>query len=249
MRSGPTKEGDDPEREFDDFGNEPTLEEEVETMNQLYRRNQLRGERMTRRIADATAAGMSTEEAFELAMREEGLEPPRLHDEFEGGEDRLTDLPWESSSEPEPWREEIDSQPRDESSAFENQPEHPTVQRAEKLLLEIMKLRDPTSRSDSFANTATRGMIDVVGGLVQATCGDLDDRSDRALAIVQLKRALKGHAFCRGAIFGLSGTDQIDQATSDRFQDELAAILESIHHLLAAAWDESAPPTTQHGCP
>ena len=248
MRSGPTKEADDPEGEADEFGNEPTLEEEVETMNRLYRRNQMRSERMTRRIADATAAGMSTEEAFELAMREEGLEPPSSNGEFADGEedvaqeDGFSDLSSESSGEPESWRESLDSPPSDERSEFENQPEHPTVQRAEKLLMEIMNLRDPTSRSDSFANTATRGMLDVVGGLVQATGGDFDERSDRALAIVQLKRALKGQAFCRGAIFGLCGTDQIDRATSDRFHDELEAILESIHDLMAAAWDENDLP-------
>ncbi|MDA1055493.1 MAG: hypothetical protein O3C40_34265 [Planctomycetota bacterium] len=239
MRSGPTKEVDDSADEDDDSWNEPTLEEEVEAMDRLHRRNQRRSERMTRRIAGATAAGMSTEEAFELAMREEGLDPPRSNDEDVAPDDGSADLSWQSGGESEPWRASLDSHSLDEQSDFENEPEHPTVKRADKLLMEIMSLRDPSSRSDSFADTATRGMIDVVGGLVQATCGDLDERSDRALAIVQLKRALKGHAYCRGAIFGLRGANHIDDSTSDRFHNELRAILESIHDLMAATWDET----------
>lgn len=239
-----TSPADDDER--DDW-HEPTLEEEVEVMDRLHRRNQLRSERMTRRIADATAAGMSTEEAFALALREEGLEPPNAHtgdaDAAELGkqEDGSADLSWEASSELEPWRERLDADPIDGWSEMESRPEHPTVQRAEALLREVMNLAAHSSRTSSFASTATRGLIDAVGGLVQATCGDHDDRSGRAHAIVQLKRALKGHAFCRGAIFGLRGTDQIDQPTSDRFHNDLEAILESIHDLMAAAWDETAP--------
>jgi len=224
---------------------EPTLEEEAESMDQLYRRNQLRSERMTRRIAEATAAGMSTREAFELAMREEGLDPQRLSASPDGGDenedDRSADSYAESNSRPEPWSDSLDPNPFDERTEVEDRPRHPTVERAEKLLLEAMKLRVHDSGKGSFADAATRGLMDVVGGLVQATCDGHDDRSDRALAIVQLKRALKGHAFCRGAIFGLRGINQLDDATSDRFHDELAAILESIHDLMAAAWDETTP--------
>ena len=178
---------------------------------------------MARRIADATAAGMSNEEAFNLALKQEGLGPPRLDNEFGNDQDDV-----------EPWRKSLESPAFDEQTDIESDQQHPTVQRAEKLLLEIMKLDSKASRSDSFAMIATRGLIDVVGGLVQATC----DRDDRALTIVQLKRALKGHAFCRGAIFGLRASDQIDQTTSERFHGELEAILESIHELMAEAWDE-----------
>ncbi|MBI2479605.1 MAG: hypothetical protein HYV60_13525 [Planctomycetia bacterium] len=245
MRSGPSKEDDDPVNEEDDAWNEPTFEEEVEAMDRLHRRNQRRSERMTRRIADATAAGMSIQEAFELAMRDEGLEPPHTSDQQDDDGENVhrdqgfVDFALDSSHPPEPWRASLEAHPFDAPSDHEIRVKHPTVERAEKLLTEIMSLDGQATQINSFANTATRGLIDVVGGLVQATHGERGDRIERALTIVQLKRALKGHAFCRGAIFGLRGTDQIDQATSDSFHDELAAILESIHDLLAAAWDDN----------
>jgi hypothetical protein len=181
---------------------------------------------------------------IEQAMREEGLDPPRPVESFDGGDendeadDRSADPYGQSNSQPESWSDSLDSKPFDEWTDFDRRPQHPTVERAEQLLREIMKLRVRDSGRDSFASVATRGLMDIVGGLVQATHDGHDARSDRALAIVQLKRALKGHAFCRGAIFGLRGTDQIDKMNSDRFHEELEAILESIHDLMAAAWDE-----------
>jgi hypothetical protein len=57
----------------DDNWSEPTLDDEVDAMDKLARQNRLRCERMNRRIAECTAAGMSAKEAFELAMQEEGL--------------------------------------------------------------------------------------------------------------------------------------------------------------------------------
>ena len=52
-------------------------------------------------------------------------------------------------------------------------------------------------------------MMDIVGGLVQATAAPRIERHERAHAIVQLKRALKGHGFARGAVFGLRGCEAI----------------------------------------
>ncbi len=70
MQSVSATNGDQPSG---DYGREASLEEEVAAMDILRRKNNLRNRRMTRRIAEATASGMSVEEAFELAMREEGL--------------------------------------------------------------------------------------------------------------------------------------------------------------------------------
>lgn len=77
----------------------------------------------------------------------------------------------------------------------------------------------------------------MVGGLAQATCRDFDDITHRVLAITQLKRALSGHAFARGALFGLHSEEAITKKTSDRLHDQLEGLLDIIHEQSAAAWD------------
>jgi hypothetical protein len=115
---------------------------------------------------------------------------------------------------------------------------HQAVTKAESLVLELMAMGPDLDSSSNFVTVATRGLMDVVGGLVQATCEPSTERFERAHAIVQLKRALKGHAFARGAIFGLLGSGVIEKEMSDRIDCDLESILDSIHALLAEAWDE-----------
>lgn len=79
----------------------------------------------------------------------------------------------------------------------------------------------------------------MLGGLVQATASEFDSRIDRAIAITQLKRAIIGHAFARGAVFGLRSANAISEETSTPLHDQLAALLVTIHELSAAAWDET----------
>jgi hypothetical protein len=84
---------------------EPSLEDEVDAMDRLRRHSDLRSERMTRRIAEATASGLSVEAAFELAMEEEGLTVPTSTPEKR------------KDSEPsEPWLESLPSHSFNEAS-------------------------------------------------------------------------------------------------------------------------------------
>ena len=212
----------------EDFGNgEPTLEEEVVEAERLHRENQMRSERMARRIEETRAQGISTDEAFRLALREEGLSPPQGDRE-----------PIEQPAEHEPWRESLPDHAFDEGE-FPATAKHPALRKAEFLLLETMKTRSESGSTNNFFTVATRGLMDLVGGLVQATGGPAIERHERAHAIVQLKRALKGHGFARGAVFGLRGCEAISKETSDCLLDELESIRESIHELLAKIWDES----------
>lgn len=231
---GPNSVGGDASTSDVDFDwQEVSLEDEVETTGHHYRQNQQRSERMVRRISEATAAGMSAEDAFQLAMREEGLEPPAsrqaerlLHDELE------------SQADDEAWRENLENDPLEaveECDALEN---HPAVDFAQEFLLRVMDLQAADGSVGNYASIASRGAMDIVGGLVQATGARLESRTDRALAITQLKRALKGHAFARGAIIALRASDAVDEATSERLHNDLAEIRISIHRLLTEAWDE-----------
>ncbi|QDV44996.1 hypothetical protein Enr13x_48690 [Stieleria neptunia] len=58
----------------------------------------------------------------------------------------------------------------------------------------------------------------------------------RALAITQLKRALTGHAYARGAVFGLRSDETITGEQSSQFHDQLDTLLTTIHHLAEYAW-------------
>jgi hypothetical protein len=77
----------------------------------------------------------------------------------------------------------------------------------------------------SSRHTLFQGAGDMMGGLVQALSrrGDEeDDRDDYGLCITQLKRALRGTAFARGALFLLRPA-----LTAEQF-DELHRALEQM---------------------
>lgn len=216
-----------------DWQEEASLGDEVETMAFHHRQNQQRSERMVRRISEATAAGMSAEDAFRLAMREEGLEAP-TSSETEGWQSDLN----EPETDDEAWREHLPDEPLESVEKREPRQNHPAVDFAQQFLLRLMERQNADESVSDYAAISERGAMDIVGGLVQATCGRLESRTDRALAITQLKRALKGHAFARGAIIALRASDAVDEAASERLLNDLAEIRISIHQLLTEAWDE-----------
>ena len=223
--------------DIDDFDwNEPSLEEEVEEMDRLRRKNESRGERMTRRIAEARASGLTAEEAFRQALQDEGLHAPDTDSTMSAPpEGELFD---EHSPADEPWQQSVPFDSADDGSDFMSRDNHPALEQAERFLLDLMHLlKDDVSPGD-FASVAQRGAMNIVGGLAQATSDAFDTRLHRALAITQLKRALTGHAFARGAIFALRGSASISNETVGQLQDQLADILSSIHKLSAEAWDE-----------
>ncbi len=210
----------------DDNWSEPTLEDEVQVMERLERQNQLRGERMTRRIAECTAGGMSANEAFELAMQEEGLPIP---------EQNTT-----SEVEPiEPWLHSLPRHPFDTANEPSDCKNNATVEQAQSLLLAAIEIANNDSKRSSFANVLTRACMDMIGGLVQATCLDWDDVTSRSLAITQLKRALSGHAYARGAVFGLRAEEAITQVQSTELHAQLKALLAKIHELTEKAWSSN----------
>ena len=209
-----------------DNWSEPTLEDEVHVMERLDRQNQLRGERMTRRIAECTAEGMSAQQAFELAMQEEGLPIPE--------QNKTSDM------EPiEPWLRSLTCHPFDTAHEPSDCKNDATVEQAQSLLMATIELANNDSKESSFAKVLTRACMDIMGGLVQATCLDWDDVTSRALAITQLKRALTGHAYARGAVFGLRAEEAITQEQSTELHAQLKALLAKIHELTESAWSSN----------
>ncbi|MCS7466066.1 hypothetical protein NZK35_05185 [Stieleria sp. ICT_E10.1] len=178
---------------------EQSLEDEVDEMDRLRRKNDLRSERMARWIEEAMALGMSDGDAFDLAMQKEGL-ATRCED---GPIDDLFDA----------------IEPDDEVTAGDEK--HPTVIKAETLLMQFMDLPADNASPGSFPSIACRGAMDLLGGLAQATHGRFEGRIDRALAISQLKRALSGHAFAQGAVLGLCNEGKISEDQSARLHELL----------------------------
>jgi hypothetical protein len=228
LRDTPRKtdiaDGDSMTDDTSDFLNERSLEEEVEAMDQLRRKNDLRSERMNRRITEACAAGMSIEEAFDLAMKEEGLPVP----------DRDPEESWMESESWQPF-DEVDGLPID-SEEHSSRIEHPAVEQVKELLDAILQIDEDESGPSSFISVLMRGGLEMFGGLVQATSGDDDDHLGRALTISQLKRALSGHAYARGALFGLRSEGIISEEQASELFEQLKVILASIHELSAKAW-------------
>lgn len=220
---------------FDDDWHEPSLEEEVESFDRLRRRSDLRNERMMRRIAEATAAGLSTEEAFELAMQEEGLAGP-TGIKTDGNDSGCVSYAEDAIAEP--WSVDLSEKSFEEFASGSEREPHPSVTAAENFVEEVMTFAKQSNRESSFIEILTRSSFDMMGGLVQATCDDMDNRLDRAHAISQLKRALNGHGFARGAVFGLSGEEVITKEQSDSLHTQLQTILGHIHSLAEKAWSE-----------
>lgn len=207
---------------------ESSLDDEVDKMQKMSLRNEQRMERMIRRIEDATNSGLSYDEAFRLAMQDEGLQIPQS-DAVEAWRDSLPSGPFEESTD-----SSVDAFDHDAEKASEL---HPAVELAQEFLFEVIRLRTARQPSNWF-RTLEESACQIIGGLVQATSGTRCDDSltDRALAISQLKRAFRGEAFARGAISGLRSDGMFDDRQATQLFHQLENILEVIQQLSAAAW-------------
>ena len=197
-------------------------------MDAQRRRSDVRSERMTRRIAEAKARGLSTEEAIARAMNEEGLERPAGNESDDAG---LDDVEYGDpfTPPPHPFDEALDASHRQLSKE---------VHMAQAFLLKVMDLEKHRTTDSGFMEGLLRSSLDIVGGLVQSTSNELDDAMHRALTITQLKRALTAHAYARGAVFGLSSENAITKEVAIDLHEDLERILETLHQLMSDAWNE-----------
>ena len=201
-----------------------------------FKENRRRQERVERAIEEHLARGEDSEHAFDAAMREEtalGL-PAEEGDESEESatfREWLAEIAAELEADAdEPWKESLREPPsedtdEDAAGADFNEPEFHSLQnRAGDLMMRLCKL-------SASANEAARGHVDALlqgagdmaGGLAQAL-GDDDFPRSSGLAIVQLKRALRGAAYALGALFPLRDCGLLDQSTFD----ELHATIEEL---------------------
>jgi hypothetical protein len=92
----------------------------------------------------------------------------------------------------------------DDSPEASDEERHPLLQKAMNLLVRFEFLFDDKyPRFAPALSTLFQGAKDAMGGLAQAVGGRDHEPDDYGLRVVQLKRALRGAAFARGALFPL----------------------------------------------
>lgn len=227
------------EIEIKDAYEELTLEEEVAWFENQLKRSELRNQRIARRIDEARIQGYESYEAFIEAMRAEGLKLPN-EDEVDTYQQELSELDGNAYEPNLEWgAEESEDSFIDMENRMES-PEHPAVSISQSMLLQLIHLSNLADDGDSphsnYYAIAISGVMECIGGLVQATSRADDDRMNRALAITQLRRALRGHAFATGAITALHGLDGLDNQPAQAMLSQLKVILQYIHNLSATAW-------------
>lgn len=187
--------------------------------DEVYRENVRRVERLVERVEREGSENLSK-------IIGELVRPPEPAGEAEDAEDAPGLIDWEEE-EPAPTEEALDA-------ALELEPaiereRDPLLARTEKLFVSLRAGPD-VPQIDSLQS----GLCEALGGFAQAQ--DRDDDLPFGLRIVQLKRALRGLAFARGAVLGLRAEgrdaiggrslrrlgraiDEISEAAIDRLRD------------------------------
>lgn len=234
-----TEEGDTEEDERR-YG----TEQEWDDWFKEHRRKQ---ERLMRAFEERTLAGRDSEEAFEDAMRSEGIvELPEIDgEEEEGGEDGR-ELPdgEETDEEDTPNEfavdddaEEDGDDPADTEAGEEEataggaaEPDvierHPLVVRMRDLTCKLLKLADKSGQAPGGTMDALiRAVLEMTGGMVQSLhFGRDDDDTPHGHRLVQLKRALRGAAFAIGSLPPARALNLLDEATTRHAERELTEI-------------------------
>ncbi len=123
----------------------------------------------------------------------------------------------------------LDDDESDSYYSFEmGQPErHPLQQAVSDLwVLASQRLSENRKGNCNLIQTYMHGLGDLAGGLAQALMdGETElDPMQRGLAIVQLKRALRGAAFASGALFPLRDMQLLGKDDFDDFHERLDKI-------------------------
>jgi hypothetical protein len=209
----------------------------------LFRHNRRNQERMHRALEERLQQGEPHEEALENAMRDVGIpvpSDPRIDEDDEDDEDWFdsdaeldVDEEWESTGEE--WKESPDED--DKSRSPFDRERHPLLERAMDLLHRLHdEFKDQPSEQEASLETLFQGAGDLMGGLSQATARYSDDEEEAldvhllGLHVVQLKRALRGAAFARGALFQFR--DIVPKPTLDELHETLKNMESDVFQLL-----------------
>jgi hypothetical protein len=182
--------------------------------DEMFKHNRRQQERMQRALEERRSRGETDEEAFDNALDDLALEVPGEEAE-EGDRPWLDDEadPFPGNIAPEGASADAGAEAHDPFEA-EDEERHPLLERALDFLHHLHTVfRDADSRLASSLRTLYQGAGDTMGGLAQALSGDEDENDPEGygLRITQLKRALRGAAFARGALFPLRAAVTAEQ--------------------------------------
>jgi hypothetical protein len=192
----------------EDFGSEPDAETTEKLWDEMFKHNRRQQERLQRAIEERQRRGEDDDSVFENAMRDIGIDVPGDEQAEEEDEPWLDDEADSFDGEQDVLDEPgfADAEEAGDPFADDEDERHPLLQRSMDLLHRLHTVfRGIDKRFEPSLQTLYQGAGDTMGGLAQALSrrDDDDDRDDSGLRIVQLKRALRGAAFARGALFPL----------------------------------------------
>ncbi len=185
--------------------------------DEISKHNRRQQERIQRAINERRSRGLDDEAAFEDALRD--VVPDLPDDETE-----RFDEPSREDAHP-PLGESLADEAAEERAGFQKADDdlfeagevkrHPLLQRATDLLARLDSVFGGEGPGVAPAlRVLYQGAGDAMGGLAQALSRREHDTEDYGPRVVQLKRALRGAAFARGALFPLRssiGQERFDE--------------------------------------
>ena len=201
----------------------------------FFKEQRRKQERLHRTIEERMARGDDHHEAFEGAMRDEGLiDLP--------GEPSLSDVAREmfeacEDEQDEPWRESLPDAIRDaDEDALDDgcdDERHPLIERAMDL---HVRLFDIATAAGQHANENFQSLMggagEMLGGLSQAL-GGRNYELPSGLGLVQLKRSLRGAAFAFGMLFPLRADGLLTPAEFKELCEAITSLQSDIYAELA----------------
>jgi hypothetical protein len=211
------------------------------TWDEMCKHNRRQQERLQRAIEERRSRGVDDETALRDALRE--IVPDVPDEETEQSDERWSgdaDVSCLEALDDEPVGEAARVREADDDPfGSEENERHPLLQKAMDLLVRLDTFfPDADPRTTPALGTLYQGAGDVMGGLAQALSDRDDDDDDLyGLRVAQLKRALRGAAFARGALFPLRST------TSKEHFDEL---FETLGGMETAIFSELSRVRSEH---
>jgi hypothetical protein len=204
----------------------------------MYAENRRKQERMERLIEERLAQGDDTRQALAAAM-EEAVPQIDCDDQYESAH-RLDGIE-EADDHEESWRESSpdgDDEAEEESAWLRETERHPLQQQTKNLYLALHKSFVRRDERSPNVGLLMRSAGEMIGGLAQVLplppSYEIDD-IEAGHSLVQLKRALRGTAFVRGALFLLRGEEQFDEesfgelvAETDTISSQIVELLRSV---------------------
>jgi hypothetical protein len=195
-----------------------------------YKEEQRKQQRLQRAVEEQLQQGVEYREAFENALRDEGIIDLPGEDDEKLAKDRWVES--ETGESHEAWRESLDSPYEIEGDPFDNEErdDPPLLKLATNFYLRLIELFKGNLESpSSHLDTLMRGAGDICGGLAQALAKDFEAEGLwRGIALVQLKRSLRGAAFANGALFPLRAERVLDDDSFEELRTLLKQLEDSI---------------------